>query len=166
MKAARSVLRGPRRSNASGLPDKADHMAKEGSEPAARGVECQEVAGEHRRTIAEADAEARVLGIQHKLQRQTTPDVCRMGSWRAGCGESRTSGSEGGPEKPTDRKVTGRWLILLLIGLPEPYEEPASDDRPRRRPGVARHCSSASLDRMSGSRGWATVRGVGPWGDR
>jgi hypothetical protein len=26
-------------------------------------------------------------------------------SWRAGCGESRTSGSEGGPEKPTDRNV-------------------------------------------------------------
>ena len=30
-------------------------------------------------------------------------------SWRAGCGESRTSGSEGGPEKPTDRNV-GRAL--------------------------------------------------------
>jgi len=25
-------------------------------------------------------------------------------TWRAGCGESRTSGSEGGPEKPTRRK--------------------------------------------------------------
>jgi hypothetical protein len=51
------------------------------------------------------EAEARVLGIQHTLQRRTAPDVWRMGSWRAGCGESRTSGSEGGPEKPTDRKV-------------------------------------------------------------
>jgi transposase InsO family protein len=30
-------------------------------------------------------------------------------SWRAGCGESRTSGSGGGPEKPTDRNV-GRAL--------------------------------------------------------
>ena len=30
-------------------------------------------------------------------------------SWRAGCGESRTSGSEGGPERPTDRDV-GRAL--------------------------------------------------------
>ena len=29
--------------------------------------------------------------------------------WRAGCGESRTSGSEGGPERPTDRDV-GRAL--------------------------------------------------------
>ncbi len=29
--------------------------------------------------------------------------------WRAGCGESRTSGSEGGPEKPTSRNV-GRAL--------------------------------------------------------
>ena len=27
-----------------------------------------------------------------------------MNTWRAGCGESRTSGSEGGPEKPTRRK--------------------------------------------------------------
>ena len=31
-----------------------------------------------------------------------------MTPWRAGCGESRTSGSEGGPEKPIDRKTTGR----------------------------------------------------------
>ena len=29
--------------------------------------------------------------------------------WRAGCGESRTSGSEGGPERPTSRNV-GRAL--------------------------------------------------------
>ena len=28
-----------------------------------------------------------------------------MNTWRAGCGESRTSGSEGGPEKPTHPKV-------------------------------------------------------------
>ena len=28
-----------------------------------------------------------------------------MNTWRAGCGESRTSGSEGGPEKPTSRKA-------------------------------------------------------------
>ncbi len=34
--------------------------------------------------------------------------------WRAGCGESRTSGSEGGPEKPTSRKA-GRAL------RPDPY---------------------------------------------
>ena len=77
-------------------------MAKEGSEPAARKLECQEVAGEYRRALADAEAEARVLGIQRKLHRQATPDVCRVGSWRAGCGESRMSGSEGGPEKPTD----------------------------------------------------------------
>jgi hypothetical protein len=30
-----------------------------------------------------------------------------MNTWRAGCGGSRTSGSEGGPRKPTGRK-TGR----------------------------------------------------------
>ncbi len=29
----------------------------------------------------------------------------RHDTWRAGCGESRTSGSEGGPEKPTSREV-------------------------------------------------------------
>ncbi|MGH9045566.1 MAG: DDE-type integrase/transposase/recombinase [Acidimicrobiales bacterium] len=34
--------------------------------------------------------------------------------WRAGCGGSRTSGSEGGPEKPTSRKI-GRAL------RPDPY---------------------------------------------
>ena len=28
-----------------------------------------------------------------------------MNTWRAGCGGSRTSGSEGGPEKPTQRKL-------------------------------------------------------------
>lgn len=28
-----------------------------------------------------------------------------MNTWRAGCGGSRTSGSEGGPEKPTSRKA-------------------------------------------------------------
>ena len=32
-----------------------------------------------------------------------------MNLWRAGCGESRTSGSEGGPEKPTSRDA-GRAL--------------------------------------------------------
>jgi transposase InsO family protein len=31
-----------------------------------------------------------------------------MNEWRAGCGESRTSGSASGPEKPTDRKAAGR----------------------------------------------------------
>ncbi len=28
-----------------------------------------------------------------------------MNTWRAGCGESRTSGSEGGPGKPTSREA-------------------------------------------------------------
>ena len=40
-------------------------MAKGGSEPAVHGLECQEVAGEHRRAVAEPDeAELRVLEIQ------------------------------------------------------------------------------------------------------
>jgi putative transposase len=46
-------------------------------------------------------------------------------SWRAGCGESRTSGSEGGPERPTDRNV-GRALrsdpyTYMTIGTGEAY---------------------------------------------
>ena len=66
------------------------------------------------------EAEARVLGIQRTLHRRATPDVRRMGSWRAGCGESRTSGSEGGPEKPTDRKVDrALW--------PDPYSSPYAE---------------------------------------
>src|SRR5437867_3774241 len=37
-----------------------------------------------------------------------------MNTWRAGCGETRTSGSEGGPERPTRREL-GRAL------RPDPY---------------------------------------------
>jgi putative transposase len=39
-----------------------------------------------------------------------------MNTWRAGCGGSRTSGSEGGPEKPTNGNA-GRAL------RPDPYTE-------------------------------------------
>lgn len=41
--------------------------------------------------------------------------------WRAGCGGSRTSGSEGGPEKPTSRKI-GRALRS------DPYTEHPTGD--------------------------------------
>jgi len=40
-----------------------------------------------------------------------------VNTWRAGCGGSRTSGSEGGPEKPTHRKM-GRALRS------DPYHSP------------------------------------------
>jgi hypothetical protein len=43
-----------------------------------------------------------------------------MNTWRAGCGGSRTSGSEGGPEKPTSREA-GRALRS------DPYA-PVGDD--------------------------------------
>ena len=49
--------------------------------------------------------------------RPQDPAPSGMNTWRAGCGESRTSGSEGGPEKPTSRK-TGRAL------RPDPYSTP------------------------------------------
>src|SRR5450759_4261551 len=41
-----------------------------------------------------------------------------VNTWRAGCGESRMSGSEGGPGKPTSRKA-GR----------APWSDPYTDDR-------------------------------------
>ena len=39
-------------------------------------------------------------------QTRSTAYPTDMNRWRAGCGASRKSGSEGGPEKPTDRKVS------------------------------------------------------------
>jgi len=39
-----------------------------------------------------------------------------MNAWRAGCGESRTSGSEGGPGKPTTPKG---WQVALVRPLPQ-----------------------------------------------
>ena len=53
-------------------------MAKGGSESAAGGLECQEVAGEHRRAVADAcRGRARVLRIQTKLHRWATDDPGR-----------------------------------------------------------------------------------------
>jgi hypothetical protein len=40
--------------------------------------------------------------MEHDQHRRMT---CGKGSWRAGCGGSRTSGSGDGPEKPTRRKT-------------------------------------------------------------
>ncbi len=37
--------------------------------------------------------------------RDRTNRTSGMNTWRAGCSESCTSGSEGGPEKPTHRKM-------------------------------------------------------------
>jgi transposase, IS30 family len=40
-----------------------------------------------------------------------------MNTWRAGCDESRTSGSEGGPQKPTSRKAgTGAAARPYVMG--------------------------------------------------
>ncbi len=49
-----------------------------------------------------AEAAPRVLAMQAKLHHWATSD---MTAWRAGCGESRTSGSEGGPRNRTDREA-------------------------------------------------------------
>ncbi len=45
----------------------------------------------------------------HGLTKHRKRPHQRHDTWRAGCGESRTSGSEGGPGKPTNRKA-GRAL--------------------------------------------------------
>jgi putative transposase len=45
-----------------------------------------------------------------------------MNTWRAGCGGSRTSGSEGGPRKPTGRKSGG-------APRPDPYTEHPTRER-------------------------------------
>ena len=59
-----------------------------------------------------AEAESRVLAMQTKLHQWAMVELDRrfdgVSIWRAGCGESRTSGSEGGPEKFIVRKTTGR----------------------------------------------------------
>ena len=59
------------------------------------------------------EAESRVLTMQTKLHqrggdRSWLSDFRGVSTCRAGCGQSRTSGSEGGPEKPIVRKATGR----------------------------------------------------------
>ena len=68
-------------------------MAKGGSEPVDAGQERQEVAGEHRRAVHMGTADP-----DHA-------DTRTGGSWRAGCVETRTPGSEGGLRKRTGRKT-------------------------------------------------------------
>ena len=78
-----------------------------------RGPVCSRLQCQTRRTLVNTgaswlgpiEAESRVLAMQTKLNRWHSDG---MSTWRAGCGESRTSGSEGGPEKPIARKTTGR----------------------------------------------------------
>ena len=65
-----------------------------------------------------------------------------MGSWRAGCGESRTSGSEGGPGKRTGRKAG-------TAPRPDPYY-PAKVLRQRPRMGQAP--AGQGRDWLQGSR--------------
>ena len=52
--------------------------------------------------------------------------TCRMNSWRAGCDESRTSGSEGGPEKRTGPKgqhrAPGRPYVVMVAGTQDHAE--------------------------------------------
>ena len=56
--------------------------------------------------------------------RNTITPTSGMNPWRAGCSESCTSGSEGGPEKPTSRKAD-----RALRPDPYPYYHWADDGR-------------------------------------
>jgi putative transposase len=58
-----------------------------------------------------------------------------MSTWRAGCGGSRTSGSEGGPRKPTSRK-TGR------APRSDPYTEHPTGEGTLYRCAVKDACSN------------------------
>jgi putative transposase len=44
-----------------------------------------------------------------------------MNMWRAGCGGNRTSGSEGGQEKPTSRKADRALLSDPYTEHPTPW---------------------------------------------
>ena len=60
------------------------------------------------------EAGSRVLAMQTKLHQWA--NAFGMSTWRAGCGESRTSGSVGGPEKPIVRKARRRSGPTLHLG--------------------------------------------------
>ncbi len=77
-----------------------------------------------------------------------------MGSWRAGCGESRTSGSASGQEKPTIRKDDRALLADSTPGGPSPlpgqgcgWEDLSPVDavgmgrRTRSSPGTGKPCA-------------------------
>ena len=64
----------------------------------------EEDAGEYRRFMAWSDRG----GVTSTRDADEAEPMGGMSIWRAGCGESRTSGSEGGLEKPIGRKTTGR----------------------------------------------------------
>src|SRR3954449_2160756 len=100
-------------------------MAKGGSEFAAEGVEGWEIVGEYRRAVA-GPGVGRVAGTTDPDQ--AAPMGGRIargkGSWRAGCVETRTSGSEGGLRKRN-----------VCKGVNAPQSDPT---RPRTAPRRAR----------------------------
>ena len=61
------------------------------------------------------EANARILAMQTKLHHWAVTRISGRSSWRARCGENRTPGSEGGPEKRTE----GNFGTALR---PDPYE--------------------------------------------
>ena len=72
----------------------------------------------HKRSRS-SDTAIGALGYGHhgKLRYQDHPHQ-RNNMWRAGCGESRTSGSEGGPEKPTRHKTRAGASVRPYTYIP------------------------------------------------
>ena len=88
--------------------------------------------------------------------------LCGMSTWRDGCGESRTSGSEGGPEKPIARKTTGR------SGPTPTPTSPIAQVRKERAWSVPSQCAprtwvGADTSGSGGSCCGAGCRSAHPW---
>ena len=81
------------------------HPASAATSPAGRSATAGSRCSGHERSPSSATATGAHASPHHGRARDTRiTRTSGMNTWRAGCGESRTSGSEGGPEKPTRRK--------------------------------------------------------------
>ena len=128
---ARRQLMAPRRG---GVPvvvrERESRSHGEGGQPGCKQQTGRaEVDGEHRRSeTSSARGGYCVAGCS-----STVPG---RAWWRAGCGESRTSGSEGGPGKRTGRKAdTAPWSDPYLRTLLDAYVAHYNEHQPHRSLG-------------------------------
>ena len=81
-----------------------------------------------------------------------------MNTWRAGCGGSRTSGSEGGPEKPTTPKG---WQGAPVRPLRTVTRFRCVDDQRAAGFPVSAACEAAGVS-TSGFYDWQAREAAGP----